>query len=253
MTGTLDGKRAIVTGAGQGIGRGIALALAREGARVALAGRTESKLVAVAKEIGEIGGSAMTITADVTRPDDISRIVGETVAALGGIDILVNNAQIPALGSMLGISEEAFTDCWESGPLAVFRLMRACHPHLADGGGVIINLGSPASINPQPTGRGVYAAAKSATQTLTRVAASEWGPDGIRVLAVLPAASSPASEAWRAASPQEYERSMASIPLRRLGDSETEIGPVVAFLCGPSASYLTGTMIALDGGQAYLR
>ena len=95
MTGTLDGKRAIVTGGGQGIGRGIALALAREGAAVALVGRTESTLRAVAAEIGKPGGTALPIVADITRPDDIRSCVAHTVSELGGIDILVNNAQIP--------------------------------------------------------------------------------------------------------------------------------------------------------------
>ncbi len=252
MSGVLDGKRAIVTGSGQGIGRGIALALAREGAAVALAGRTEATLLAVAAEIEKPGGTALPLVADVTRPADIQRLVADTVRRLGGIDVLVNNAQIPALGSLLDVTDEAFAACWESGPRAVFRLMRACHPHLGPGS-VIINLGSSAAVNPLPAGRGVYAAAKAATQTLSRVAAAEWGPDGIRVITVLPAATSPASEAWREGNPAEYQRSMASIPLRRLGDPEAEIGPAVAFLCGPAASYITGTTIALDGGQAYLR
>ena len=252
MTGTLDGKRAIVTGGGQGIGRAIALALAREGAAVALVGRTESTLLTVAAEIGKPGGTALPIVADVTRPDDIRSCVAHTVSELGGIDILVNNAQIPALGSILDVTDEAFSACWQSGPLAAFRLMKACHPYLRPGS-VIINLGSSTTVNPQPAGRGVYAAAKAATQTLSRVAAAEWGPDGIRVIAILPAATSPASEAWRQANPAEYERSMSGIPLRRLGDPEDEIGPAVAFLCGPAASYITGTTIALDGGQAYLR
>src|SRR5216683_2483730 len=201
MAGTLDGKRAIVTGGGQGVGRGIALALAAEGAAVALVGRTETKLLAVAAEISKPGGTALPVVADVTRPADIERCVAHTVSALGGIDILVNNAQVPALGSILDVTDEAFSACWESGPLA----------------------------------------------------AAEWGPDGIRVIAVLPAATSPASRAWRQANPAEYERSMSSIPLRRLGDAEEEIGPVVAFLCGPAESYITGTTIAVDGGQAYLR
>ena len=252
MAGTLDGKRAIVTGAGQGIGRSIALALAADGAAVALAGRTEATLLAVAAEIEKPGGAALPLVADVTRPADIERLVADTVRGLGGIDILVNNAQIPALGTLLDVTDEAFAACWESGPRAAFRLMRACHPHLRPGS-VIINLGSSAAVNPQPAGRGVYAAAKAATQTLSRVAAAEWGPEGIRVITVLPAATSPASEAWRQANPAEYRRSMASIPLRRLGDPEAEIGPVVAFLCGPAAGYITGTTIALDGGQAYLR
>jgi NAD(P)-dependent dehydrogenase (short-subunit alcohol dehydrogenase family) len=250
--GTLDGRRAIVTGGGQGIGRAIALALAGEGAAVALVGRTESTLLAVAAEISKPGGTALPIVADVTLPADIDRCVTHAAGELGGLDIVVNNAQITALGSILEVTDETFTACWESGPLAVFRMMKACRPHLRPGG-VIINLGSSAAVNPLPAGRGVYAAAKAATQTLSRAAATEWGPEGIRVITVLPAATSPASHAWQQANPAEYQRSMSSIPLRRLGDPEAEIGPAVAFLCGPAASYITGTTIALDGGQAYLR
>jgi meso-butanediol dehydrogenase / (S,S)-butanediol dehydrogenase / diacetyl reductase len=251
MAGTLDSKRAIVTG-GQGVGRGIALALAAEGAAVALVGRTEATLLAVAAEIENPRRHARPVVADVTRPADIQRCVADTVSAFGGLDILVNNTQIPALGSILEVTDEAFSAGWESGPLAAFRLMKACHPYLGRGG-VVINLGSSAAVNPMPAGRGVYGAAKAATQTLSRVAAAEWGPDGIRVITVLPAATSPAARAWGQANPAEYERSMSSIPLRRLGDPEEEIGPVVAFLCRPAASYITGTTIAVDGGQAYLR
>ena len=145
MAGTLDGKRAVVTGGGQGIGRGIALALAAEGAAVALVGRTEAKLLAVVAEIAKPGGRALPIVADVTRTADIRRCVERTVSELGGIDILVNNAQITALGSILEVTDEAFGACWESGPLAAFRLMKACHPHLRPGA-VIINLGSSTAV-----------------------------------------------------------------------------------------------------------
>ena len=175
MAGTLDGKRAIVTGGGQGVGRGIALALAAEGAAVALVGRTEATLLAVAAEIEKPGGTALPVVADVTRLADIQRCVADTVSAFGGLDILVNNAQIPALGSILEVTDEAFSACWESGPLAAFRLMKACHPYLGPGG-VVINLGSSAAVNPMPAGRGVYGAAKAATQTLSRVGRGRVGP-----------------------------------------------------------------------------
>jgi NAD(P)-dependent dehydrogenase (short-subunit alcohol dehydrogenase family) len=248
----LDNRRALVTGAGQGVGRGIALALAAQGAAVALLGRTEETLRGVAKEIADLGGAATVLIADVTRAEDITRAVEQAVADLGGLDILVNNAQIPAPGTLLTVTDEAFTACWESGPLAAFRMMRACRPHLGEGS-VVINLGSGTSVNPMPVGRGVYGAAKAAIQTLSRVAATEWGPDGIRVLTVLPAATSPAAQEWAAANPAEYERSLQSIPLRRLGDPVDDIGGVVAFLCSPAAGFLTATTIAIDGGQAYLR
>ena len=252
MSGELAGRCALVTGAGQGVGRGIALALASHGAALALFGRTESKVQAVVAEIVADGGRALAIGGDVTIPADLERAVTTTVAGLGGLDILVNNAQQTALGAMLDVTDEQIQACWDSGPLATFRLMKLCHPHLVDGG-VVINLGSSTSVNPTPVGRGVYGAVKAATQTLSRVAATEWGVDGIRVVNVLPAASSPAAEAWREARPDDYAQSMAGVPLRRLGDPLADIGRAVAFLCGPDAAYITGTTITLDGGQAYLR
>jgi meso-butanediol dehydrogenase / (S,S)-butanediol dehydrogenase / diacetyl reductase len=248
----LDGRRALVTGGGQGVGRGIALALAEEGAAVVVLGRTEEKLRSVQREITDRGGRAGTVVADVRRPEDVERAVQEAVDQLGGLDILVNNAQIGALGSVLSVDEADYVACWESGPLAAFRFMRACHPHLG-AGSVVINLGSGTSVNPIPAGRGVYASAKAAIATLSRAAGVEWGPDGIRVLTVLPAATSPAAEAWAGRNPSEYERSLQSIPLRRLGDPVADIGRAVAFLCSPGAQFISATTIALDGGQAYLR
>ena len=253
MAAQLEGRRALVTGAGQGVGRGIAQALAAQGAAVALFGRTEAKVQAVAQEIGDAGGRALAIGGDVGNPADLERAVErDGRRAWAGSTSSVNNAQQTALGTLLDVTDEQIQACWESGPLATFRLMKLCYPHLR-GGGVVINLGSSTSVNPLPTGRGVYGAVKAATQTLSRVAATEWGVEGIRVLNVLPAASSPAAEAWRAARPDDYAASMASVPLRRLGDPLDDIGRAVAFLCGPDAGYITGTTITLDGGQAYLR
>jgi NAD(P)-dependent dehydrogenase (short-subunit alcohol dehydrogenase family) len=252
MGDALAGRRALITGGGQGIGLGIAQALCAEGASVALMGRTESKVRAAAAQLSSAGSRALALGGDVTKPADIERCVAATVEAFGGLDILVNNAQQSAPGSLLDISEDALQACWESGPLATFRLMRACFPHLR-GHGVVINLGSPTSVNPQPVGRGVYSAVKAATQTLSRVAGVEWGSEGIRVITVLPASMTPAAAAFAQQNPQEYERSLASIPLHRLGDPLEDIGRAVAFLCSDAASYLTATTIALDGGQAYLR
>ncbi len=252
MSDMLSGRRALVTGAGQGVGRGIALALAEEGAAVVLLGRTEETLRSVQREITDGGGFAATVVADVRRPGDVDRAVRETVEHLGGLDILVNNAQISALGSVLSADEDDYIACWESGPLATFRFMRACHPHLGRGA-VVINLGSGTSVNPNPAGRGVYASAKAAIATLSRAAGVEWGAEGIRVLTVLPAATSPTAEAWAERNPAEYERSLQSIPLHRLGDPIMDIGRAVAFLCSPAAQFISATTIALDGGQAYLR
>lgn len=250
--GLLDGKRALVTGAGQGVGRGIALALAHEGCAVAVAGRTLSKVEDACREIRGRGVDAIAIRCDVTVAADIAACVERTVAGLGGIDILVNNAQIVPQGTLLDVSDELFDAGWKSGPLATLRFMRACYPHLR-GGGSIVNLGSGAGTRPDPVGYGAYAAVKEAIRALTRAAAFEWGPEGIRVNAIIPLATSPGLEHWIATRPEESKAFLATVPLGRAGDCENDIGRAVAMLVGPYGSYITGSTLTLDGGQAYLR
>jgi NAD(P)-dependent dehydrogenase (short-subunit alcohol dehydrogenase family) len=165
----LEGRAALVTGAGQGVGRGIALALAAEGCAVAVAGRTGSKLRDVCGEIAGRGGAAVPVVCDVTHPEQIEACVEAVVERLGGLDVLVNNAQIVPLGTLLEVSDEDVEAGWRSGPLATLRLMRACHPHLR-GGGSIVNLGTGAALRPDPVGYGAYAAVKEAIRALTRAA-----------------------------------------------------------------------------------
>jgi NAD(P)-dependent dehydrogenase (short-subunit alcohol dehydrogenase family) len=250
--GFLDGKVALVTGAGQGVGQGIAYALAGEGAWIAVAGRTQAKLEDSCAEIRRRGGTAQPFLCDVTVKSDIDRLVEQVVSEFGGIQILVNNAQEVPLGPVLGITDEAFQAGFDSGPLASLRLMRACYPHLK-GDGVVINLGSAASLRQDLAGYGAYAAVKEATRSLTRAAACEWGLDGIRVNCIIPLAMSKGMEGWIAARPEEAAAFIATIPMRRAGDCEVDIGRAVATICGPSFGFVTGQTIALDGGQAFLR
>lgn len=250
--GILDGKVALVTGAGQGVGRGIALALAGEGARVVVAGRTEGKLLQTCTEITQRGGSALPVVCDVMIAEDITRCVQASVDAFGTVDILVNNAQVVTLGRILDFSEEHYQAGMDSGPLATLRFMRACHPYLRDGG-CVVNLGSSSAMRWDAVGYGAYTAAKEAIRALTRSAAVEWGPDGIRVNCILPLAMSPAMDGWIAAAPHEAEALFRTVPLGRVGDCEVDIGRAVVFLCGPDARYITGHTLPLDGGQAYLR
>ncbi|KTE00917.1 3-oxoacyl-ACP reductase [Sphingopyxis sp. H038] len=244
----LAGKVALVTGAGQGVGRGIARALARRGARIALVGRTPAKLEAVA---AEIGSDAAAFATDVKDAESIRAVVDAVAQHFGAIDILVNNAQEVPLGPLLSVEDAAFEAGFTSGPLASFRLMKACHPHLLRrGGGTIINLASSAAVRWDMANYGAYAAVKQATRALTRAAAAEWGPDGIRVLTIAPHANSPGLQGWIENNPDEAEAFFRTIPLRRVGDCEDDIGNAVAALCGPDLSYLTGATIPLDGGQA---
>ena len=250
--GRLDGRHALVTGAGQGVGRGIALALAAEGCAVAVVGRTEAKLQSVAKEIEQRGARSVPIVCDVGRADQIDACVAQTVVELGGLDVLVNNAQEVPLGSLLEVSDDAFQAGFATGPLAALRFMRACHPYLK-GGGSIVNLGTGAALRPDPVGYGAYAAVKEGIRALSRAAAVEWGADGIRVNVIVPLALSPAMAWWTENRPEESAAFLATVPLGRVGDCEVDVGRAVVSLVGSELGYVTGSTLMLDGGQAYLR
>jgi len=250
--GTLDGKVAIVTGAGQGVGEGIALALAKEGAAIVAAGRTESKVIATARKIEAAGGRALPVLCDVCKPADIAATVQKTLATYGGIDILINNAQIVHNDLLDNLGDEQFTDVFDSGPFATFRFMKAVKPHMkARGGGNIVNLATSGAVRWDAKGYGVYAAAKQAIRSLTRAAAHEWARDGIRVNTIAPIAMTPALEDWIAGDPVGSNAFLDSIPMGRIGDPEKDIGRAVVFLCGPDAGYVTALTMPLDGGQAY--
>lgn len=251
MSAALAGKVALVTGAGQGVGRGIALALAAQGAAVAVVGRTAAKLEVVVAEIRARGARAVAIECDVKQPDSLARCVEQTVAQLGGLNILVNCAQEVPLGSLLSVSDAAFAAGWESGPLATFRLMKLAYPHLR-GDGCIVNLGTSAAKRWDAANYGAYAAAKEAIRQLTRAAACEWARDGIRSNCILPLANSPAMEGWSQARPEESAAFVATVPQGYVGDCERDIGRFVATLCADESRYVNGQSIALDGGQVFL-
>ena len=250
--GSLDGKVAIITGAGQGVGEGIALALAKEGVAIVATGRTQSTLLATCAKIEAVGGQALAVVGDVMKPDDIARVVEQTLARFGGIDILVNNAQIIHNHPLDDIDDKMFAEVFDSGPLATFRFMKAVRPHLtARGGGSIINLASSAPVRWDAKGFGVYSAAKQAIRSLSRAAAHEWARDRIRVNVIAPFASSPALDHWVEVDPEAAQAMLATIPLGRIGDPERDIGRAVVFLVGPDAGYVTALTMPLDGGQAY--
>lgn len=244
-------KVALVTGAGQGVAQGIALALAANGARVALAGRTLSKLENTRQQIEERGGEAFGIECNVKLANSLARCVQSVVERFGGLHILVNNAQEVPLGSLQQLSDEAFEAGWSSGPLATFRLMKLCYPHLK-GDGSIVNLASAAGYRWDSSGYSAYGAVKEAIRQLTRGAACEWARDGIRTNAILPLAESEALKGWADTRPTEAAAYFATIPMRRVGDCEVDIGRFVATLCSDDCRYVNGQSIALDGGQAYL-
>lgn len=247
-----NGKTAIVTGSGQGVGQGIALALAAEGANIVVAGRTESKLHDTCKLITERGGRAEAVACDVVDEKQIQNCVDATLKHFGGIDILINNAQIVALGNLLDVKEADYQAGMDSGPLASLRFMKLCHPHMKKNGGAIVNLASSSALRWSMVGFGAYAAAKEAIRCLTRAAAHEWAADNIRVNCILPLALSPGMEWWQNNNPEESKAFLGTVPMGHIGDCEKDIGRAVVFLCGPDAGYVTAQSLVLDGGQARL-
>jgi 2-hydroxycyclohexanecarboxyl-CoA dehydrogenase len=244
----LDGRIALVTGAGQGIGRGVALALAKEGAMVALAGRTLAKCEAVADEITAIGAKALPLACDVSVRSQVEQAVTATVEAFGGLDVLVNNAQSSAQRSLEDTTDDDVELAWQTGALGTLYAMQASLPHLrARGGGAIVNFGSSTAIEGNAT-FGSYAMAKEAIRGLSSVAAREWGRYGVRVNVIVPNALSPAAESFRNNSPERFARMQAGIPLGRVGDPEDDIGRAVVALASDDLTYMSGQTLMLTGG-----
>jgi NAD(P)-dependent dehydrogenase (short-subunit alcohol dehydrogenase family) len=245
-------RTALITGSGQGVGEGIARALASYGANVCLVGRTFSKVEAVANDINKDGGSAIAIECDVKNIESILSSIQGTLSKFNSLDILVNNAQEVPLGNILDVTDESFVNGWDSGPLATFRFMKACHPHLI-GGGKIINLASSSALRPDSNSYGAYAAVKESIRSLSRAAAVEWGHDNILVNCIMPLAKSAGMDWWMNEYPVEANEFLKTIPLGRVGDCKDDIGEAVCHILSDGMNYITGSTIMLDGGQAYLR
>jgi len=251
--GRLDDRVVIVTGAGQGIGAGIALAAAAEGAHIVAAGRTLEKVEKMAAEIESRGVRALAVKCDVRRRDEVDATVAATVSTFGRIDGVVNNAQMVALGPVLEITEKDARMTWESGFLGSLYFMQAAHPELVKTKGSVVNLGTGSALRNDLPGFALYAGTKEMIRALTRMAALEWGKDGIRVNAMIPNGESPGMKMWSEWMPEEYEKFVNTIPLGRVGRLEEDVGRAVAFLLSDDAAYVTGTTLMVDGGQTYLR
>jgi NAD(P)-dependent dehydrogenase (short-subunit alcohol dehydrogenase family) len=247
--GALGGKVAVVTGAGQGIGRGIALGLADAGARVAILERDADTGARTVGEIVEHGGAALMVPGDVRERANCEAIVARAIDTFGGVDVLVNNAQQVPMGPLDTCTDDDLYTAWESGTLAAFRLMQLCHPIMTErGGGAIVNLASGAGTEGL-AGLGAYAVAKEGIRALTKVAMREWGPDGVRVNTVCPWAR---TDYWDGLTEREQQARVRHNPLRRIGEPE-EIAAVVVFLASDAGAYVTGQTIHVDGGNMGFR
>lgn len=261
--GFLTGKTAVITGAGRAvlsngecgsIGYGIATAYAKEGANLVITGRNVKKLEDAKNELEErYGISVLTLQADISAGSDNVKIaedvVKQTIEKFGRIDVLINNAQASASGVTLADhTVEQFDLAVYSGLYATFCYMKACYPYLAETKGSVINFASGAGLFGN-YGQCAYAAAKEGIRGLTRVAATEWGKDGINVNIVCPLAWTAQLEQFQNAYPEAFKANVKMPPMGHYGDAEKEIGRVCVQLASPDFKYMSGETITLEGGM----
>jgi len=248
MSGRLQGKIGIVTGAGSGIGRACAIALAREGAHVALVGRRKDRIEQVVREIGE---RAFPISADLVETGAISSLMEEIVNHFGRLNFLVNNAGILQIGNAEQITEEQWDRVFQVNVRAVWLLSRAVLPHMRNaGGGSIINIASVLGVV-GARDRVAYAPSKGAVVLLTKSMAIDHGHENIRVNAICPSfVETELTEAVlsRADDPDAIRRERAAAhPIGRLGQPD-DIASLAVYLASDESSWTTGAILAVDGG-----
>ena len=247
----LLGKVAIVTGAGQGIGRGIARRFASEGAIVAVAELNTGTGQQTVKDIQtDFGVEALFVRTDVSNKDSVLAMVEHTVKTFGRVDILVNNAWSGSRTKHLEDKNDAEMEgAVRVGFLSAFWAMQAVFPYMrGNGGGRIISLCSLNGVNAHMY-TADYNAAKEALRALTRTAAREWAQHNILANIICPAAETPSYEAFRRASPDNAVAMLKMNPMGRMGDPERDIGGVALFLASDDSCYVTGNTIFADGGS----
>jgi NAD(P)-dependent dehydrogenase (short-subunit alcohol dehydrogenase family) len=253
MAGRLSGKVAVITGGGQGVGLGIAQAFADEGASMVLSGRVPEKLQGVVKDLEARGAKVATIKADVRNRDDAFATVKMAIDTFGGLDVLVNNAQITHQGVPVEDNTAQILDeTIQSGLYGSIWHMQAALPHFqARGGGSIINMGSYQGTHGAPF-FSAYAATKEAVRGLTRSAAREWGHHNIRINVINPSAITDAAAQWLVDFPEQAAENLKSVALCRWGKAYEDIGPVAVFLASDDSAYMTGQTFNVEGGMIML-
>jgi NAD(P)-dependent dehydrogenase (short-subunit alcohol dehydrogenase family) len=246
MHGVAD-RVVIVTGAGRGIGRGIAHHLGKGGARIVVAEWKTHLMESTCAELAELGVEHLGVVCDIQQRGDIDAMVAATVERFGRVDGLVNNAQtFRPMAPIADVSEADVDVFYQSGVKGTLWAMQAVYPHMREQQwGRIVNFASSMGIT---GGRGfaAYNASKEAIRALTRTAAREWGADGITVNAIAPAAATHHGEAGKQS--EGYRIFIESCPMGRQGDPELDIGPLAWFLCSDACRYLTGHTFMADGG-----
>ena len=250
MMSSFTGKIALVVGATRGIGRAAAIAFAREGARVVVAGRHESMGEETVRLAREAGGEAVYVRADVTVEEDVAAMVDRAVAEYGRLDCAFNNAGFEAMGPLVDQTEENSDATLDTNVKGVFFCLkheiRAMKPA---GGGAIVNESSLAGLKGIPD-NSLYAASKHAVIGLTKAAALENASFGIRVNALCPSAiDGEMLRGFMAHRGISEEQLLANVPIGRVGKPE-DVAEAVLFLCSERASYITGATLEVDGGMS---
>lgn len=246
--GRLAGRTALVTGAGKGLGRAIALGFAGAGADVVLMARTRADLEAVAREVEALGRQALVAVADATDSRQVDAVVAQAVAHFGRVDVLAHAAGGSLRKPSVDVTDEEWDAVIAANLSSTFKVCRAVGRHmLAQGGGSIINLSSTAGMRGR-AGNAPYSAAKAAVINLSRALAMEWAPKGVRVNVLAPGRFlTPLTEAEMSV-PEKYAAFVRQVPLGRIGRPE-EIQDIAVWLASDASAYVTGSTITLDGGQ----
>lgn len=247
-----EGKVVLITGGGKGggIGYGISTAFAKEGANLVITGRNTSKLEAAKEELERLYGiQVLPVQADGGVEEDVKQVFEKTIQTFGRLDALVNNAQNSASGLMLvEHTKEDFDKAIYSGLYATFFYMKHAYPHLKKTMGSVVNFASGAGLFGR-VAQSSYAAAKEGIRGMTRVAATEWGADGINCNVICPLVMTDQLAQWKEAYPEAYSKTVQGIPAGRFGDPEKDIGRTCVFLCSEDAKYISGETITMQGGS----
>jgi NAD(P)-dependent dehydrogenase (short-subunit alcohol dehydrogenase family) len=245
----LDGKVAIVTGGSKGIGLGIARAFVAKGASVAICARGQEALDSAVAELTSGGGRALAVPADATDPSAAQTVVDRCVEAFGTVDILVNNAgAAPFMSTIDAIRLEGFEKYFRINFSSTVNFLRAVGPVLlAKQDGCVLNMASVAGFIASP-GLTYYASAKAGVISLTRTVSREWAGARVRVNALAPGWIETDMNEGARQNPEFLRTTLGSIPLGRWGRPE-DVAAAALFLCSPAASWITGTVLVVDGGQ----